>query len=141
MKTCLSFSDILEINRPQISEMARIASQYSGAEAAGCEAFARQVRLVEGIVVQTYGMAAALARKAEDLQEAAEVWRKMGAFCQSALEVLAGLRDKFPHCGTTELYDLVLDYKLAADQRYRGLQEEIACQKLEVPKGLFPEKI
>jgi hypothetical protein len=142
MKTCLSFNDILEINRPQINEMERIGNQYAdGTSPAACDAFARQVRLVEGIVVQTYGMAAALARKAGDLDEAAEVWRKTSAFCQSALEALAGLRDKFPHCGTAELYDLVLDYKLAADQRYRGIQEEIACQKLDIPKGLFPERI
>ncbi|MCX8089484.1 MAG: hypothetical protein N3I86_00895 [Verrucomicrobiae bacterium] len=142
MNTCLSFNDILEINQPPIREMARIANQLTDSEsAAACETFGRQVRLVEGIVVQTYGLAAALARKADNLNEVAEVWRKMSAFCQSALEVLAGLREKFPRCGTAELYDLVLDYKLAADQRYRGVQEEIACQTLEIPKGLFPERM
>jgi hypothetical protein len=84
-------------------------------------------------------MAAAMARKADELNEVAEIWREMSAFCQPALEILAVLKDKYPGCGTPELYDAVLDYKLAADKRYKGVQEEIACQKVDPPKGLFPE--
>lgn len=141
MKACLSFGDILEVSRPQIAEMERIGNLYPDSEAPGaCEAFTRQVRLVEGIVVQTYGVAAAMSRKADDLNEAAEVWRKMSSFCQSALEILATLKHKYPYCGTPGLYDAVLDYKLAADKRYKGVQEEMACQKMEFPKGLFPER-
>ena len=140
MKACLSFSEILEVSQPPISEMERIGNHYPAADAPGaCEAFTRQVRLVEGVVVHTYGMAAAMAKRAGDLDEVAEIWRKMSGFCQPALAILANLKDKYPYCGTPELYDAVLDYKLAADKRYKGVQEEIACQKTEPPKGLFPE--
>jgi hypothetical protein len=84
-------------------------------------------------------MAATLARKAEDLSEVAEVWNKMSSFCQSALETLAELKHKYPDCGTTELHDLILDYKLAAEKRYKGVMEEATCQKTQLPKGLLPE--
>lgn len=140
MKTCLSFSDILEVNRPQIQEMERLGNFYPSAESPGaCEAFTKQVRLVDGIVVQTYGVAAAIAKKADNLDDVAEVWSGMSSFCQSALHILAGLKHKYPYCGTPALYDAILDYKLAADKRYKGVQEELECQKMEMPKGLFPE--
>lgn len=140
MRACLSFNDILEVGQPQIAEMQRIGGFYPSAESPGaCAAFTRQVRLVEGIVVQTYGVAASLARKAEDLNEVADVWNKMSRFCQSALAALTDLKHKYPYCGTPELSDLVLDYKLAADKRYNGALEEATCQKTEFPKGLLPK--
>jgi hypothetical protein len=140
MKACLSFSDILDVSQPQIAEMERIGNSYSDPSApVACEAFTRQVRLVEGIVVQTYGVAAALAKKADDLKEVADVWNRMSRFCHSALRILADMKHKYPYCGTPQLYDLILDYKLAADKRYKGTLEEVACQKTELPKGLFPK--
>ena len=102
-------------------------------------AFTRQVRIVEGIVSHTYGVAAALARKAEGLEEVADIWNRMSAFCRSAMEILSSLKDKYPDCGAPQLYDMALDYKLACDKRYRGAMEELACQKSEFPKGLLPE--
>jgi len=140
MKACLSFSDIVEFGRPQIDEMKRVGDSYPGPETPeACIAFTRQVNMGEGIVLQTYKVSATLARKTDDLGEVAEIWSKMSQFCHCALQVLAGLKDKYPHCGTNELYDLVLDYKLAADKRYKGVSEELACQKTEFPKGLLPE--
>jgi hypothetical protein len=140
MKACLNFDDILGVGQPQVDEMQRIGNAYAGPEVPGaCEAFTRQVRIVEGILVQTYGIAAALARKADGLGQVTEIWSAMGLFCRSALASLAKLKDKYPYCGTPALYDMVLDYKLACDKRYRGAMEELACQKTEFPKGLLPE--
>jgi len=139
MKACLNFGDILEVGQPQVQEMQRIGDAYESPDVPGaCEAFTRQVRIVEGILVQTYGIAAALARKADDLNEVAEIWSAMSIFCRSALASLAGLKHKYPYCGTPALYDMVLDYKLACDKRYTGAMEELACQKTEFPKGLLP---
>jgi len=140
MKACLNFIDILELGQPQIQEMQRIGDAYPAADAPGaCDAFAHQVRIVEGTVVQTYGIAASLAKKAEDLNEVAEIWSRMGFFCRSALTILSSLRHKYPYCGTPELYDMVLDYKLACDKRYKGVMEELECQSTNFPKGLLPE--
>jgi len=120
--------------------MQSIGDAYPNAEAPGaCVAFTRQVRIVEGIVVQTYGVAASLARKADDLTEIAEIWSGMSRFCRSALTILSSLKLKYPYCGTNELYDMVLDYKLACEKRYKGVMEELSCQSTTFPKGLFPE--
>ena len=140
MSACLSFSDFLEVGRPQIQEMQRIGDSYPAADVPGaCVAFTRQVRIVEGIVVQTYGVAAALARKTADLNEIAEIWSRMSFFCRSALTILSSLKHKYPDCGTPELYDMMLDYTLACDKRYKGVMEELACQSASFPKELLPE--
>jgi hypothetical protein len=140
MKPCLSFGDVLEVGQPRIAEMERIGDMYpNGDSAEACAAFTHQVGLVEGTVVQTYGIAAVLARRADDLKEVAEIWTAMSQFCQRALVVLSRLKDKYPYCGTSQLHDAVLDYKLAADKRYRGVMEEAECQKMDFPKDLLPE--
>ena len=142
MKTCVSFDDLLQINRPQIDEMQRIGDSFSDPNVPGaCEAFTRQVKIVESILIQTYGLGTALAKRAEELREVAEIWNGMSSFCNVAFQALSSLKDKFPYCGTPQLYDLALDYKLACDKRHRGVLEEIACQSTEFPKGLFPGKI
>lgn len=140
MKASLDFNDILAVGEPEIEQMQRIGDAYANADEPGaCEAFTRQVRKVESVVVHTYGVAAALAKKADDLNEVADVWSRMSFFCQSALRVLSNLKHKYASSGTAELYDLVLDYKLACDKRFRNASEEMACQKTQFPKGLLPE--
>ncbi len=140
MKACLSFSDILEVGQPRITEMERIGNSFpNGDSAEACTAFTHQVGVVEGTVMHTYSIAATLARKADDINEVAEVWKRMSQFCQSALEVLLRLKDKYLFCGTPQLYDLVLDYKLAADKRMRGAIEEAQCRTKDFPKELLPE--
>lgn len=139
MKACLSFDEVLALGQPQLLEMQRVGDAYPSADVPGaCAAFSRQTRVVEGVVTQTYAIAASLARKAEDLNEVAEIWRRTGEFCQSALQRLTKLKDKYPKCGAPELYDLVLDYKLACDKRHKGVMEEQACLTMDFPKGLLP---
>lgn len=140
MKPSLNFEDLLEINQPQIAEMQRVGDSFANPyEPGASEAFANQVRIVEGLLRQTYAVAAALAKKTEDLREVAEIWRHMGSFCNSTLHTLASLKEKYPSCGTPQLYDLALDFKLACDKRYRAVLEEIACQNTALPNGLLPE--
>jgi hypothetical protein len=140
MSTSLSFKDFIEINQPQIAEMQRVADSFADPEMPGAsETFSKQVRLIEGVLTQTYGVATAIARKTADLKEVAEIWELMGLFCNSVLHTLAALRHKFPSCGTPQLYDLALDYKLACDKRYKGVLEERTCLTMEFPKGLLPE--
>src|SRR5438132_8934348 len=100
MKACLSFDEVLELGQPPLLEMERVGDAYASADVPGaCAAFSRQARRVEGVVTQTYAIAASLARKAEDLEEVAEIWRRTSEFCQAALQRLANLKDKYPHCG------------------------------------------
>jgi hypothetical protein len=136
----LSFEDLIEINKPQVAEFQRLAELFTDSSDSNASAtFSKQARLVEGVLVQTYGIAAKLTRDIEDLPEIAEVWKDMADFCNLVLQTLSSLKAGLPCCGTSELYDLALDYKLACDKRYRGIQEELSCQKSEFPKGILPE--
>jgi hypothetical protein len=140
MKACLSLSDLVELGQRQTAELQRVADMFPSAQAPGAsEAFTRQVRLEQGMVEQTYALTATLARKTEDLTEVAEIWGKMSDLCDSVLQRLAVLKDKYPDSGTAELYDLVLDYKLAADKRRHGTLQEVTCQRRDFPKGLLPD--
>jgi len=139
MNTCLSFTEIIAINHAPVAEMERLGARYPDQRAPGAgEVFRRQVRLVESVLVQTYGLGASVARKAESLEEAAVVWRDTSALCNGVLAVLTELRHRYPDCGAPQLYDLALDYKLAADKRSKEVQEEIECQKHPLPPGLLP---
>lgn len=140
MTTRISFPEILEISKPEIEKFRALSDEYPDPDAPdACEAFARQVTIVEGALRQAYGIAAALAKRSEELTETLSIWQAMTRFCDVALEVLNSLKDKHPYCGTPGLYDIVLDYKLAADKRRKSVEEEIECQKMKFPEGLFPE--
>ena len=140
MKPYLSFEEVIEAGRPPLVEMQRMANALADSSSQEARAaFARQVLFVEAAVRQTYGQAAGLARKAETFDDAAEVWRRMGAFCNSALQVLSAIKDRHPACETAELHDLVLDYRNACETRQRRTFEDKTCLAMEFPKGLFPE--
>ena len=142
MATCLNFEDILEIGHPQLDLLQKVGDSFPTAEAPGAgEAFARQVRVLEGVLTQTYAVGVAIARRADDLHEVAHVWEQMGLFCMAAVQRLAQLRHKYPSCGTSQLFDLSLNYKLACEKRCRSALEEIECQRQEIPTGLFPAQI
>jgi hypothetical protein len=137
---CLNFDDLLEINKPQVAEFQRLAELLPTSETPAATApFSRQVRIVEGMLIQTYGIASKLTRETDDLTEVAGIWKNLASFCNSVLQALASLRERFPSCGTPELYDLALDYKVACDKRHRGVLQELSCQTIELPKGLLPE--
>jgi len=140
MSACISFQDLVAINQPQVAALEQIGGSFPDAQSPGaCEAFSRQVRQVEGVLRNTYGVAAALVRKAETLEEVSATWRQMSDLCNQALQSLKVLKDKYPYCRTPELYDLALDYKLASEKRFQHIMEELACQKKEFPKGVFLE--
>lgn len=110
------------------------------ADAAGaCDAFSGHVRSVEAAIIHTCQITAHRAiREADreaDPKAAAAHWEKMVKFCDAAFEVVTALRGKFPGCGTSQLYDLVLEYREQADKRfYQNLRDsEIG----EPPEGLF----
>jgi len=142
MSTCLSFDEILELRSPQVAELQRVGGLYVGQDTPeACRVFTKQVKLVEGAVTSAYADAAQITRKTECPEEISKIWSAMNDYCDKALQVISGLKDKYPFCGTPELYSLLLDYKLACDKRCRNILEEIECLKTPPPKGLFPEQI
>ena len=139
MSACMNWDEVLSATLPEIREVGRLGDSFSSVDYPGaCEAFSRQVRIVESVVIQGYGLAARFARRTEDDDGVAAIWRRMSELCGETLGELARLRDKYPCCGTPELHDRVLDYKLACDKRLNAFLEEQVCLKQLVPEGLFP---
>ncbi|MDP1589317.1 MAG: hypothetical protein Q8M07_16320, partial [Prosthecobacter sp.] len=116
---CIEFSDIIQSNEHQVDVLTEVARKHPDPQVpAACQAFSRQVRLVESVVEGTYVIAVEATRKSESLEEIAQVWQATGSLCDKALGVVSGLKDRYRYCGTPELHDRLLDYKLACTRRY-----------------------
>ena len=136
---CIEFSDIIRSSERQVDLLNLVADKNPDLDVPGaCENFSRQVRMVESVVSGTYVLAVELTRKTESLSEIAAVWKGLEGVCNKALQAVGGLKEKYPACGTPELYDRLLDYKLACTRRHDEANEEILCQTMTTPKGLFP---
>jgi len=103
------------------------------------DAFAEHVRNVQGAVLHTYQITAFAAVRERDPKRAAERWKEMVKFCDAALEAARILKDRFPRCGTPELYDLALDYRSQAEKRFYQNLQDSECPS--PPEGLFPNSI
>ncbi|MBI4659039.1 MAG: hypothetical protein HY735_09360 [Verrucomicrobia bacterium] len=128
------------VNRCVIEELERAGEELSPRTTHNwCGLFTEHVRRVEAAIVHTYQLVAHSAIRQESPAEAAKLWREMSTYCDFALQKLKGLKDQFPDCGTPELYDLVLDYKNAADERYYQNVHDSECLKTPPPDHLFPK--
>jgi hypothetical protein len=127
------------VNRCQIAEMEKKGKELDPAQYGSCEKFSHCVRNVQAAIIHTYQITAFRSLKESDPKLAAEIWKSMSDFCNSALIVLKTLKDIFPGCGTLELYDLTLDYKIEADKRFHQNLEDYECAKMPIPEGLFPK--
>ncbi len=143
MEPSISLAELIEIGAPQVTQIENIAKRFPDPDSPeACTAFKKQVFIVEGVVQQIYRSVASMSRKTETLSDIADMWEKMGRFCDVALETLRALKDRYANCGAPELYNLVLDYKLACDKRYKGVLEEISClDRGSLPTQLFPQSI
>ena len=126
------------MNRCQISEMANAGKTLDPARGDSCGQFGRHVRNVEAVIRHSYQMTAHAALREADPAKAATLWKEMEELCQEALTHLKDLKDVYSDCGTLELYDLTLDYMIAAQNRYTQNREDAECLNVPVPRGLFP---
>lgn len=139
MKASVSFDEIVEAGKPQIKELNRLEGELVKGQAPDEEsraAFFKQANVVESVLKQTYGVAALVTRRTEDLKEIAEIWESMSQLCDLTVNGLRELKQRNPRCGAPQLYDLALDYKLACDNRLKNALEELECQKTDLPEGL-----
>jgi hypothetical protein len=134
------FSQVLSsVNRCQIEELEQKGKELDPSVYGSGDVFAHYVRNVQAAIIHTYQITAFRSLKQEDPKAAAELWKSMSDFCNSALTVLKTLKVRYPGCGTNELYDLTLDYKIEADKRFHQNLEDSECAKMPVPDRLFPK--
>lgn len=136
----ISLETLGSINRCQIHEMEMAGQQLDPAAEVSCKEFGHKVRNVQAAIIHTHQVVAHLAIQQPDPEAAAMLWKEMNELCDAALLVLKDLKDKYPYCGTPELYDLALDYKIIADKNYKQNLEDAECAKLTPPNGMFPKK-
>jgi hypothetical protein len=139
MKSSLSYEELIEAGRPRLAELQRYADYLPAKTPEAKADFSRHVNFLEACIRQTYEHVARLARRAESLDEVVQIWHGMSLFCQSALKVLNALKMKSSECGVGQLYDLILDYKLACEKRHNDALEEKECLTMDFPKGVLPE--
>ena len=128
MPTYLSFDQIFAAGPIGVKKLLEVGDTFANADQPGaCEAFTRQVHSLESFVKETYRIAIIVARKSDDTGEVVQIFSTLSSFCGGAMGVLTDLRKKYPDCGTPQLYDLILDYKIACDQRRNNLLAELEC--------------
>jgi len=130
---------VIESGEPEVSKFGKLAKEYPEDTSEACAAFSRQVGIVEGILIHTYGIAANLTKQSESLPVVASTWTSMAGFCDSVIQQLLKINEAHPDCGGAGLYDRALDFKLAAQKRLNAVMQEITCQTETNPTGLFPE--
>ncbi len=135
LNDCLKI--INTVNRCEVHAMETAGKELDPSREDSCEKFRLHVREVQSALVHTYAVIAHLSIQQSSPESAANLWKEMIGFCEEALKVLWKLKNLYSGCGTPELYDLALDYRQQAEERYRANLEDSQCQT-PIPKGLFP---
>ena len=128
------------VNRCNVSEMQKVCQLLDPKMEDSCAKFGKHVITVQAALMHTYRIVTFVAVHEKNPAQAAALWKQMGEFCDHALGALKSLKERFPKCGTPELYDLALDYKIGSDERYQQNLRDSECQKQAIPAGLFPKK-
>ena len=128
------------VNRCQIAELEKVGKDLDPGAYDACVVFSRHVRNVQAAVTHTYQIIAFAAVRQADPGKAAALWKDMIQVCELALHALKDLKSAYAQCGTHELYDLALDYRMEAEKRYLQNLQDSECAKIPVPEGLFPKR-
>ena len=140
MKPCITIDEFADSNALW-SEMFTIAMKYPDDTAPdACEEFTKTVLMFESMLRHNYRDFATNARKTDTPEEEKAIWEDAIKFCDSIIGAMNSVKYKFPHCGTNELHDLALDYRIACAKRCENSLKELKCLKTEFPKNLFPEQ-
>jgi hypothetical protein len=127
--TADNFDLIKAVNDCQISDL-------KNAVPTDCVDFYRRARNAEAAVIHTYQLTAHASLREADPLKAANLWKDMVKFCESILVILKDLRQKYPGCGASEVYNVTLDYRVEAHKRYFQNLQDSECQT--IPEGIFP---
>lgn len=131
--------DVLDtVNKCQVDRLKKAGQELDPQTQSDCAVFTRIVSDVQAAVIHTYQMTAVASMREADPKAAAALWKKMSDFCDSTLIVIRTVKAKYPHCGTSELYDLALDYRREAQKRYIQNLQDSECQT--PPPDLFATK-
>ena len=116
MNATLSLHDFEETNRIELGKLIRIA-ESPGESDESHRRFSEQAASIEGLLRTIYQSTAIMARKAESLDDTADIWKTMVVYCDAFIVTLRDLAERHPHYATKHLYDFALDTRNAAARR------------------------
>jgi hypothetical protein len=131
---CISIGDFAEMTNEQLEQVKQAATDPSD-----CTGFYYKVKSLEALVTACYMCAARLARRTSNLKDVCELWNGVSEVCDTVLGQIKALKNSRPDCGAGQLYDLVLEYKIAAMKRHKQTLEDLQWEATPAPAGLFPQ--
>ena len=133
----IELETLQELNRCQISDMQKVGESLDPDAPGSCEIFSQKVFDVQCAIVNTYQIVAYFSLREPDPAKVAGWWKQVSEVCDTALKTLKGLKDVYPHCAASDLYDMILDFKLGAEKRRWANEQDAECLKTSLPIGLF----
>ena len=130
-------SAVGKANLRALNEMESRLESSSPSDPAACYEFSKQVTSVEAAIRHTYQIVASETRTMDDPAEAAHCWNAMVELCDKAMVLIEKAKAKFPDCGAHGLFDMALDYRNAASDRYKQNLQDSECKMPEALKDLF----
>ena len=123
----MNFHDLIDLGDEEISSLSQNGPSPES-----------RARRAEGMLRHLYALAASVAKTSETLEEARDVWSTMNQICRKALQAAARLRESGGHGSADALENVALDFMTECEKRLKHVLEEISCQSLVMPPGLFP---
>lgn len=118
MNTSIELDD-LRINACQkLVELSEIAADATLPAEKQCRLFDEQASRLMALLHTAFNLTGIASRKADELKDAAQIWKSLVDVCDTVLKVLAELHAKNPECVGDYYYDKALDYRNAANSRY-----------------------
>ncbi|HEY0551882.1 MAG TPA: hypothetical protein VGF13_19925 [Verrucomicrobiae bacterium] len=135
----ISLETLVTLNQGPFDEMVRAGEQLDPANQNSCWKFTRCVWSCETALKQMYRASVLLAKEAESDAIEAQIWKQMVSYADGAIQTLARFEKIYPECGTPELYNLALDYRTAAQERFEASLSAKECQTNPAMARLFPQ--
>jgi hypothetical protein len=135
----ISLETLVSLNQGPFAEMVRTAAQLDPANQHSSWKFTKCVMGCETALKQMYRASALLAKEAENDVDEAQIWKQMVVYADGVIKTLAELKGTYPECGTPELYNLALDYRSAAQERFEASLSAKECQTNQALSRLFPQ--
>jgi hypothetical protein len=131
----LDISNAVKSCQSQIEEINRAGSERNPVTDGAV--FGKLVANMQDFVIHIYQLTAWASVQKADPKDAAILWKQMVDLCDAALTLSKNFKEAYPRCGTPELYDLMLDYRGEAQERYYQNLQDSECPT--TPVGLFPK--
>lgn len=134
----IDFQTLESLNISNIRELSREQSRLDPDKPESSKRIEQGLELVKATVLHMHQIIGLFALRQKDPATAAMLWEHYTSLCDQALETVGAIKERFHTLEASALYDLLLDYRNAANTRHT--QNLLDSQCTPAPKGLFPSQ-